>query len=116
MILLHTIIPAATGAGTVYIPVPADMTVLGFYCTPSTATGCTSTVTASSGSTALGTAAIGAADAAATITASTMNATLATRKTKLTSAIPLKIAVDARTNSSAIFVTVKLDEFALQRD
>jgi hypothetical protein len=28
----------------------------------------------------------------------------------------LEIAVDARTNSSAIFFTVYLDEFALQRD
>ena len=116
MVIVTTQIPAATGAGTVYVPVPADMTVLGFSVTPSTATGCTSTVTASSGSTALGTAAIGAADAAATITNATMNATLATRKTKLTKAIPLKLAVDARTNSSAIFISVWFDEFALQRD
>jgi hypothetical protein len=116
MKLVPFIIPAGTGAGTIYIPVDADYTVLGFYVTPSTATGCTSTVTATSGSTALGTAAIGAADAAATVTASTMSATLATRKTKITATVPLKIAVDARTNSSAIFGSVKLDEFALQRD
>lgn len=116
MKMIHTIIPAGTGAGTVYIPVPSTMTVLGFSATPSTATGCTSTVTATSGSTALGTAAIGAADAAATVTAATMNATLATRKTTVTTTVPLKISVDARTNSSAIFVGVWLDEFALQRD
>jgi hypothetical protein len=115
-VIVNTIIPAGTGAGTVYIPVDADYTVIGFYCTPSTATGCTSTVTATSGSTAVGTAAIGAADAAAAITAATMNATLATRKTKITSTVPLKIAVDARTNSSTIYVTVALDPFALQKD
>jgi len=116
MIMLHTFIPAATGAGTVYVPVPADMTVLGFAACPSTATGGTSTVTVSSGSTALGTAAIGAADAAGVITAGTMHATLATRKTKVGATIPVKVAVDARSNSAAIFVTLFLDEFALQRD
>ena len=116
MIILNTIIPAGTGAGSVYIPVPADMTVLGFAATPSTATGSTSTVTAVSGSTTMGSAAIGAAVAAGTITAATMSTTLATRKTKVTSTVPLKIAVDARTNSAAIYVSVFLDEFALQRD
>jgi hypothetical protein len=116
MVIVTTQIPAATGAGTVYVPVPADMTVLGFSACPSTATGGTSTVTVSSGSTALGTAAIGAADAAGVITNATMHATLATRKTKVTKAIPVKVAVDARSNSSSIFVSLWLDEFALQRD
>lgn len=116
MKIIHTIIPAATGAGTVYVPVPSDMTVLGFAVTPSAVTGSVSTVTASSGATALGTAAIAAAGAAGTVVAATMNATLATRKTKITTTVPLKIAVDARTNSAAIFVSVWLDEFALQRD
>lgn len=116
MKMLHTFFPAATGAGTMYVPVPADMTVLGFSCCPNTATGCTSTVTVSSGSTALGTAAIGAADGAGVITAATMNATLATRKTKVTSTVPVKVAVDARTNSSLIYVTLFLDEYALQKD
>ena len=116
MKLVHTIIPAGTGAATVYIPVDTDYTVLGFKVTPSAVTGSASTVTASSGATALGTAPILSATAAGAIISSTMNATLATRKTKITSAIPLKIAVDARTNSTSIFVTVFLDEFALQRD
>ena len=116
MIPFTTIIPADTGAGVVYIPVPADMTCLGFSATHSTATGCVSSVTASSGSTVLGTAAIGAAVAAATITNATMSTTTATRKTKLTKAIPLKIAVDDRTNSAAIYVTAYMDEFALQSD
>jgi len=116
MKIVPFVIPAGTGAGTLYIPVPADMTVLGFAVTPSAVTGCTSTVTLSSGSTAVGTAAIASDTAAAAIITATMNATLATRKTKLTSAIPLKVAVDARTNSTAIFGSVWLDEFALQRD
>jgi len=116
MKILNFIIPAGTGAGTLYIPVPADMTVLGFAVTPSAVTGSVSTVTLSSGSTALGTAAIAADTAAAAIISATMNATLATRKTKITAAIPLKVAVDARTNSTAIFGSVWLDEFALQRD
>lgn len=109
-------IPAGTGAGTLYIPVPADMTVLGFKVTPSTATGCTSSVVAMSGATTMGTAAIGAADGAGTITAATMDTTVATRKTKVTATVPLKISVDARTNSAAIFGSVFLDEHALQLD
>lgn len=116
MKLVNTIITAGTGAGTVYIPVEADHTVLGFYVTPSTATGCASTVTVSSGATALGTAVIATAQAAATITAATMNATLATRKTKVSATVPIKVDVDARTNSAEIYVSVLLDESALQRD
>jgi hypothetical protein len=109
-------IPAGRGAGTVYIPVDKDYTVTGFYVTPSGVTGSVSTVTVSSGNTGLGTAAIAADTAAAAIISATMNATLATRKTKVTAAIPIKVAVDARTNGVAIFGSVKLDEFALQRD
>jgi hypothetical protein len=116
MIIVNTLIQAGTGAGLSYIPVPADMTVLGFKACPSTATGCTSSVTVLSGSTTLGTAAIGAADGAGVITAGTMSATLATRKTVVTTTVPLKVAVDARTNSCTIYVSVFLDEFALQRD
>lgn len=116
MKILTTFIPAATGAGTVYVPVPANMTVLGFDVTPSAVTGSVSTVTASSGATALGTAAIAADTAAGAIINGVMSTTLATRKTVITKAVPLKLAVDARTNSSAIFISVYLDEFALQRD
>lgn len=116
MKMITTIIPAGTGAGTVYIPVNADYTVLGLSATPSAVTGCASTVTVSSGATALGTAAILSATAAGAIIEGVMDATVATRKTKVTTAIPLKVAVDARTNSTAIFVTLSLDEFALQRD
>lgn len=116
MKIVPFMIPAATGAGSVYILVPANMTVLGYDVTPSTATGCTSTVSAISGSTTVGTAEIGAAVAAATVVNATMNATLATRKTVVTKAIPLKMSVDARTNSSLIYGSVYLDEFALQRD
>ena len=116
MIVISGLIEAATGAGATYVPVPANMTVLGFACTPSTATGCTTTVTAVSGSTTLGTASITTAQAAATISAATMSTTLATRKTVVTSTVPLKINVDARTNSSTIFFSVFLDEYALQRD
>lgn len=116
MKMINTIIPAGTGAGTVYVPVPADMTVLGFSVTPSAVTGSVSTVTASSGATALGTAAIAAAGAAGTVVDATMSTTLETRKTKVTKTVPLKLAVDARTNSAAIFISVWLDEFALQRD
>jgi len=109
-------IPAATGAGTVWIPVDATYTVLGFYVTPSTAPGGTSTVTVTSGTADLGAAAIGATDAAGTVTSATMSSTLATRKTIVSPTVPLKIVVDARSNSCAIFGTIKLDEFALQRD
>jgi hypothetical protein len=116
MIIVNTLIQAATGAGFSYIPVPANMTVLGFKACPSAVTGCTSTVTLLSASTTLGSAAIGAADAAGAITAGTMDTTLATRKTVVTATVPLKVAVDARTNSSTIYVSVFLDEFALQRD
>jgi hypothetical protein len=116
MKIINAIIPAGTGAGTIYIPVPSNMTVLGMDATPSTASGCTSTVDLISGSTTVGSAAIGAAVAAATITSAVMSTTLATRKTLITKAIPLKITVDARTNSCAIFLSVYLDEFALQRD
>jgi len=116
MKMISAMIPAATGAGTIYIPVPSDMTVLGFSITPSAVTGSVSTVTLSSGATAVGTAALAADTAAGAIINATMNATLATRKTKITKAIPLKVAVDARTNSTAIFVGIWLDEFALQRD
>lgn len=114
--LVNAKITAGTGAGTVYIPVDADYTVLGFYVTPSAVTGCVSTVSVYSGATAVGTAAITAAQAAGTITASTMNSTLATRKTKVTKTIPIKVSVDARTNSTEIYVGILLDEHALQSD
>jgi hypothetical protein len=110
------LIEAGTGAGATYIPVPADHTVLGFDVTPSAVTGCTSTVSAISGSTTVGSAAIGAAGAAGTIVNGTMSTTLATRKTKVSKTVPLKMSVDARTNSTAIFGSVYLDEFALQSD
>ena len=116
MIPFTTIIPAATGAGTVYIPVPANMTMLGASATPSTATGCESTITFSSGSTAVGTLVVATAQGAGTVSNAIMHATTATRKTLFTKAIPIKVTVDARSNSAYIYVTVYMDEFALQSD
>lgn len=116
MKIISGMIAAATGAGFTLVPVPDNMTVLGFDVTPSTATGSASTVSLKSGSTVLGTAPILTATAKAAIINGAMSSTLATRKTLITKAVPLEIAVDARTNSSAIFFTVYLDEFALQRD
>lgn len=116
MKMISGMIAAATGAGFTLVPVPADMTVLGFDVTPSTATGCASTVSLKSGSTTLGSAAVLTATAKADIINGAMSTTLATRKTLVTKTVPLEVAVDARTNSSAIFFTVYLDEFALQRD
>ena len=114
--IISTIIPAGTGAGSVYIPVPANMTVLGFDATPSAVTGSTSTVSVLSASTTMGTAAILTDTAAGAIINGVMNATLATRKTVITRAVPLKVAVDARTNSTTIYVSVYLDQHALQKD
>jgi len=116
MIIVPFVFPTATGAAALDILVPADMTVLGFSITPSGVTGSISTVTVSSGTTALGTAALAVDTAAHAVINATMNATLATRKTKITKAIPLRVALDARTNSVAVWGSVYLDEFALQRD
>ena len=116
MIILPTKISPATGAGGTYVPVPANMTLLGYDVTTSAVTGCTSTVIAKSGSTTIGTCALASDTAAGAIINGVMSTTLATRKTLLTKAIPLKFEVDARTNSCEIFITAYLDEFALQRD
>ncbi|HBA73472.1 MAG TPA: hypothetical protein DCZ63_15155 [Geobacter sp.] len=92
------------------------MTVVGFAVTPSGVTGSVSTVSVLSGSTTMGTAVLATDTAAGAIISATMSATLATRKTKVTATVPLKVSVDARSNSVAIFGSVFLDEFALQRD
>jgi hypothetical protein len=114
--IVNCLIQAGTGAGFSYIPVPANMTVLGFDATPSAVTGCTSTVSLLSGATTLGAAAILTDTAAGAIINGVMSATLATRKTVITKTVPLKVAVDARTNSTTIYVSVYLDQHALQKD
>jgi len=116
MKIISGLVEAATGAGFTVVPVPANMTVLGFDVTPSTATGCATAVTVKSGSTTMGTASVLTDTAKLAIINGTMSTTLATRKTLLTKAIPLEVAVDARTNSSAIYFSLYLDEFALQKD
>ena len=116
MKIIPFVFPTGTGAASLDILVPSDMTVLGFAATPSAVTGCTSSVTCASGTTVVGTAAIASDTAAHAVINATMSTTLATRKTKVGAATPLRVAVDARTNSVAIYGSVFLDEFALQRD
>jgi len=92
------------------------MTVIGADCTVSATTNCATTVSLMSGATTMGTMAVLTDTAPAAVITAVMSATLATRKTKVTKAIPLKVYVDARTQAAAIFVTLYMDEFALQRD
>ncbi len=116
MKIINGVIAAGTGAGFALVPVPANMTVLGFDVTPDAVTGSESTVTIENGTLVMGTAVVAADTAKGEIINGVMSSTLATRKGLLTKAVPLEVAVDARTNSTEIYFSVYLDEFALNKD
>lgn len=110
-------VPANTSGLTMYCPVFENCTVLGAKVVNNAAPGGAGTaVSLLVGSTTIGTVTVGAAATAGTVSAVVMNATLATRKTPVTAAAPLKIVAAASTNSTAYDVLVRFDDFALTRD
>jgi hypothetical protein len=111
-------VTASASAVTAYVPVVETCTVLGGY---AVCNGVTldeiSTVLLKSGSTTLGTATFADNSAAGTVAAFVMDTTLATRKTKVTAAIPLSIVTGGeQTTVSGFDVVVRLDPLACPRD
>jgi len=114
-ILVH--IPTNTGGLTHYIPTLENCTVLGAKVVNSGApggSGCA--VSLAVGATTIGTVTVAAGATAGTVNAMVMNSTLATRKTPVTAAAPLKVVAAASTSGTAYDVLVRFDESALTRD
>lgn len=111
-------VPASADAQTVYCPVLADKTLLGGYVVL-TALQCDviSTVAFKSGNTTLGTATFPGNSPIGTIKPIVMSTTLATRKTKVTTAVPLTVVTGGeQTTATGFQCIVDLDDFALSRD
>jgi len=111
-------IPSNTSGETVYCPAFDDCTVLSAKAVINgdheTAAGCA--VSLMVGDTTLGTVTFPDESSAGDVLAITMSATLATRKTKVTAAAPLKVVCAAQDTAAAYDVLIRFDDSALTRD
>lgn len=110
-------IPSGTAADVVYLPVVDKMTVIKAYAVNDAIPGADAVISLMSGSTTMGTITVDSAAAAGDVTAAVMSSTVATRKTPVTAAIPLKISADGgQTTATGFDIVIQMDEFALTRD
>lgn len=110
-------IPSGTAADFVYLPVYETMTVIGAKAVNDAIPGADATISLISGSTTIGSIVVDDEAAAGTVTSATMSSTLATRKTSIGAATPLKVSCDGgQTTATGFDIVIRCDEFALSRD